>query len=357
VRLLLEKLENVDVLARNAFGKSVLTEGFAGKSQGILKLLLEHPSADEDALMGGGGQGQCQEGNDGGEVLKAGLQSAKEANEASGGGGEATVIHRLVLDRENDPDRVLQIRELAIEHADDPFGKAAADDTTGLGVWPAALVLAQWLVQERKELLDASTIVELGCGCAVPGLAAALHGRPRAVHLTDLNSETLMNARANLAMNRENFLVPETAACVHVSAMDWGNEQSYPPSAVGAVDLVLGSDLVYQKSLAPLLAQVLCRLMRPGGRFLYVAPATGRDGLEDFVKGLSDRAGLFQVSEKEAGPKLLSNPLEGGGMVEGSTGSPQEEEAADSADQMFFLHFNELATQEVVYKLYEYVKQ
>src|SRR6056297_1296860 len=48
VRLLLEKLENVDVLARNAFGKSVLTEGFAGKSQGILKLLLEHPSADED---------------------------------------------------------------------------------------------------------------------------------------------------------------------------------------------------------------------------------------------------------------------------------------------------------------------
>ena len=371
VRLLLAKLENVDVLVRNGFGKSILTEGFAGKNQEILKMLLEHSSADEDALMGGTGQGQGmkeegQEGEEGGEEGEEGEEVSMSI--AIGENDEAAtsvIIHRLVLDKQQDPGRVLQIRELEIKHADDPFGQAAAEDTTGLGVWPASLILARWLVTQRKELLDDATVVELGCGCAVPGLAAALHGRPKAVHLTDLNPETLANAQENVQLNKEHFLVPDTAACVHVTAMDWGDEASYPAGAMGAVDVVLGSDLVYQKSLAPLLSQVLLKLLRPGGRFLYVAPATGRDGLPEFLGMLSQGVGLTLVSEKEAGPELMANPLEGSkgkGEGEGEEEGVEmeddaQQEAAERAEEAFFLHFHEMATQEVVYKLYEYEKQ
>ena len=370
VSLLLAKLDNVDVLIRNGFGKSVLTEGFAGKNQEILKMLLEHSSAAEDALMGGTGQGLKEEAlhemNEGEEEGEEGEEVAMTL--AIGENDEATaavVVHRLVLDKSEEPGRVLQIRELEIKHADDPFGQAAAEDTTGLGVWPASLILARWLVTQRKELLDDATVVELGCGCAVPGLAAALHGRPKAVHLTDLNPETLANAEQNVQLNKESFLVPDTAAHVHVTAMDWGNEASYPAGAMGAVDVVLGSDLVYQKSLAPLLSQVLLQLLRPGGRFLYVAPATGRDGLPEFLDLLSQGAGLTLVSEKEAGRELLANPLEGSkGTGEGeeeSEGVEMEDnphqEAAERADESFFLHFHEMATQEVMYKLYEFEKQ
>lgn len=344
VRLLLDKLENVDVLVRNGFGKSVLTEGFLGKNQEILKLLLEHSSADEDALMGGGGM----EGADMQVVVE---DENENDNEDAQGQAAGEVVHRLVLDRAQDPGRVLQIREVAIKHADDPFGQAAADDTTGLGVWAASLVLARWLVTQRHEAMEDATVVELGCGCAVPGLAVALHARPKAMYLTDLNPETLANARGNVALNAEQFLRPEMAGNIQVTAMDWGDEGAWPV-ALGTVDVVLGSDLVYQQSLAPLLSQVLQRLLRPGGRFLYVAPETGRDGLDDFLGGLPQRAGLTLVSKEVAGPELLANPLEGGHAEQ-----QEEEEDQERADEAFFVHFHELATQEVTYILYEYVKQ
>ncbi len=159
--------------------------------------------------------------------------------------------------------------------------------------------------------------------------------------------------------------------------MDWADASSYPPSPV---DVVLGSDLVYQKSIAPLLSQVRCggfssngplpihsqsypppqkkesnrnfnkpyihnntqvlgQLLRPGGRFLYVAPSTGRDGLPEFLSGLGERAGLKLVGEKAAPPALLGNPL------------------ASGSDDDFLLHFHELATGEHVYRLYDFVKE
>jgi hypothetical protein len=47
---------------------------------------------------------------------------------------------------------------------------------------------------------------------------------------------------------------------------------------------MVGSDLIYQKLLVPLLVGVVVlRLLKPGGTFLYVAPDTGRDGSEEFI--------------------------------------------------------------------------
>lgn len=105
VRVLLERLgDGVDVLARNAFGKSVLTEGFGGRDQGILTMLLEHSSAEEERLLMG------KKGGEGGGMEEEWQQQADE--EGEGGGEEEAIVHRLVLDPEGAPDRVLSIREL-----------------------------------------------------------------------------------------------------------------------------------------------------------------------------------------------------------------------------------------------------
>lgn len=82
----------------------------------------------------------------------------------------------------------------AIKHADQPFGQKPSEDTTGLGIWPASLVLARWLV-DRKDVLDQATLCELGAGCGVPGLAAAVYGKPAEVFLTDINEQTVDNMR------------------------------------------------------------------------------------------------------------------------------------------------------------------
>lgn len=95
VRLLLEKLGGTaDVLRRNGFGKSALTEAFARQDQEILTVLLEHPSAEEERLLMGK---KPEEG-----------ESMEEAGEEE----EPGIVHRLVLDPEGAPDCVLSVREL-----------------------------------------------------------------------------------------------------------------------------------------------------------------------------------------------------------------------------------------------------
>ncbi len=100
MRLLLEKLgDGADVLRRNGFGKSALTEGFGGQDQAILTLLLEHSSAEEEKLLMGKKGGE-QEGQE------------EEGQEEEGEG----MVHALVLDPEGAPDRVLNVRELVRGH-------------------------------------------------------------------------------------------------------------------------------------------------------------------------------------------------------------------------------------------------
>jgi tRNA1(Val) A37 N6-methylase TrmN6 len=61
-----------------------------------------------------------------------------------------------------------------IAHADNPFGDSAVEDTTGYGIWCASLVMGRWIASnEMRERFAGKSILELGAGCGVPGLAAA----------------------------------------------------------------------------------------------------------------------------------------------------------------------------------------
>lgn len=100
------------------------------------------------------------------------------------------------------------------------------------------------------------------------------------------------------------------------------------------MDYVIGSDLIYQESIVPLLKKVVLGLLKPStGRFLYVAPDTGRDGLDDFIESIKNE-GCILLNVKEAPESYHANPLTSG----------DEEDC--------FLHFNELASS--TYMLYEF---
>ena len=53
VKLLLDKFEGIDVLKKNEFGISALTEGFKTDNTDLIRMLLEHDSASEDKLLAG----------------------------------------------------------------------------------------------------------------------------------------------------------------------------------------------------------------------------------------------------------------------------------------------------------------
>ena len=92
----------------------------------------------------------------------------------------------------------------------------------------------------------------------------------------------------------------------------------------------------YDVGIVPLLSSAVKGLLRPGGRFYYVAPATGRAGLPEFLGGLVGEWGFERVAEEEAPDAYKENPLANG----------------DDAEAL--LHFTELSTGG--YRLHTFVR-
>ena len=115
------------------------------------------------------------------------------------------------------------------------------------------------------------------------------------------------------------------------STIDWDDTTTWPKEKL---DVVIGSDLIYQASIVPLLKKVVLGLLKPeSGRFLYVAPDTGRDGLPHFIESMKSD-GCKLVNVRKAPDEYYANPLSSGD------------------DEDCFLHFNELAVS--TYMLYEF---
>ncbi len=104
--------------------------------------------------------------------------------------------------------------------------------------WPAALALAEHLV--LREPPAGLRVLELGCGTAVPGIAAERAGAG-AVVCTDCHPLALELARHNGRLN--------ACARLEVRLLDW-----YRPELEDSFDLVVGSEVVYfEKAFEPLL--------------------------------------------------------------------------------------------------------
>jgi hypothetical protein len=357
-----EFLEQIDVLQKNDGGRSALTEGFSSNNTKIVGMILEHDSAAEDKLIRGGKEIDTSDADmeDVSDVADgASLTSGQSSTTANDGithefdflrdgskdteqniendDGEisglppSSMLGKMTI--ENEAKTVL-IRELPIKNADNPFGDSAIDDTTGLGIWSASLVMARWMAA-KSELgrFDNKTVLELGAGCAVPSIALALHSNPKSVYVTDFNPATIRNIHHNININAAKATYDDWEQRVKASSIDWGDESTWPEEKI---DFVIGSDLIYQKSIVPLLKKVVTGLIKDDGSFLYVCPSDGRDGLSEFIETMKND-GFKCISEEVAPDLYRSNPLSNG----------------DSSEA--FLHFYELPVTE--YKLYEFKKR
>jgi predicted nicotinamide N-methyase len=123
-------------------------------------------------------------------------------------------------------------------------------------LWPSGLALARAVA--ARALRGARTL-ELGCGLGVASIAAALAGGR--VLATDWSLDALRLTEANAARNGADV---ETALCA------WAE-----PSAIverGPWDLVLASDVLYERRNANLLLELLPRLVAPRGEAWIADP-------------------------------------------------------------------------------------
>jgi predicted nicotinamide N-methyase len=124
-------------------------------------------------------------------------------------------------------------------------------------LWPSAVALAD-VVARRPP--TGKTVVELGCGIALPGIVAA-RGRAADVLLADWSPDAIAFAADNAAHN---------GVRVRTAVASW--EQPEQLRTDGGWDLVLASDVLYEeRNVLPLL-EALDALVGPAGEAWITDP-------------------------------------------------------------------------------------
>jgi predicted nicotinamide N-methyase len=144
-------------------------------------------------------------------------------------------------------------------------------------LWPSSLALARTVAGLD---VDGLRIVELGCGLAVPSIAAALGGAR--VLATDWSPDALGFAVRNAELN---------GVALETARLAWGD----PELPRGRFDLVLAADVLYERRNV---AQLLDLLPRLGDDVLLADP--GRPALAVFLEG----AGASWGSTATPAPEL-----------------------------------------------------
>lgn len=137
-------------------------------------------------------------------------------------------------------------------------------------IWPSGVILAEGLSGLHGEGLR---LLELGSGIGLVSIAAVLAGFE--VLATDYYEDALRFTRVNVAHN--------TGVDPATRLVDWRT----PPADLGAFDLIVASDVLYEQPYADLIADLLPRVLAPAGRALIADP--GRVAAPHFRSACTER--------------------------------------------------------------------
>ena len=210
---------------------------------------------------------------------ESGRSSKNRGSAAARGPGPELVEERVRL-------RARQLAVVHPRHPDALIDEAAFAREEFLPywaeLWPSGLALGRAL--DRYELARLR-VVELGCGLAVPSIAAALAGAR--VLATDWSTDALGFARENAARN---------GVALETAVVAW--QDPLPLTTRGEWDVVLAADLLYENRNVPLILELLPRLVNDRGRVLLADP--GRPAAQTF---LAAAAAHWRIDPLERDPE------------------------------------------------------
>lgn len=160
-------------------------------------------------------------------------------------------------------------------------------------MWPSAVVLAQWLVRDPSLVCGcgATSVLELGAGCGLTGIVAALLQQQRStttkpcrIFLTDFNSAVLENLQHNLVLNDVTDVCSVAGLDFHLQSGTTDCWKCVDGIKRVPVNVVLAADIICQPSDAVAAANTLHDVLQPGGvAYVVCADALHRFGVDHFA--------------------------------------------------------------------------
>ncbi len=141
-------------------------------------------------------------------------------------------------------------------------------------LWPSAICLQQFLAAQTP-LWAGQRVLELGCGLGMNSFFL----QRQASHLISIDYEliALQFARLNVILNSDPSCDPRFPFC----AMDWRN-----PAFKGPFDVMIGSDVLYEKRFFAPIIDLIDNFMAPQARLIFSEP--GRTVSQGFIEQLLD---------------------------------------------------------------------
>jgi predicted nicotinamide N-methyase len=140
-------------------------------------------------------------------------------------------------------------------------------------VWPSARGLAEQLAQLGAPSLAGRSILEVGCGLAVPSLLAARLGAR--VVATDFHPDISRFLHRNMELN--GLSGAKAVGSLEFVPWDWQKQAS----PLGKFEWVIGSDILYERQHPEPVARMIAHHVAPGGRVILADP--GRPYLQNFA--------------------------------------------------------------------------
>ena len=134
-------------------------------------------------------------------------------------------------------------------------------------LWPSSRVLAGHVLGLRG---DRRSLLELGCGCGLVATCASIAGFD--VVASDYYEDAIRFARVNAKRNG--------APSVRGRMLDWRQL----PADLERFDMVLASDVLYERPYGALMSKVLGRALDGSGVAIVADP--GRVGRDEFLRSL-----------------------------------------------------------------------
>ena len=123
-------------------------------------------------------------------------------------------------------------------------------------IWPTAQALTPFILEGGLITPD-DTVIELGCGLGLPGIAAAT--RCKQVTLTDYQEDALSLARINAITNLDTD--------IPTALLDWRE-----PSDLAPADILIAADIAYEDRFFQPILNTFDQLLKPDGHIMMGEP-------------------------------------------------------------------------------------
>ncbi|KDB22366.1 hypothetical protein H109_05724 [Trichophyton interdigitale MR816] len=155
-------------------------------------------------------------------------------------------------------------------------------------IWPAGVVLSKYMIENHAAGLQGKTIIELGSGSGLVGLAVAKGcAVDSPIYITD--------QMAMFELMKQNIELNGLNGSVHAALLDWGDEGAV--RALPRAKVILAADCVYFEPAFPLLLLTLEALLDEEDVVCYFCFKKRRKADMRFIKQMKKKFDVVEVTE------------------------------------------------------------